>query len=112
MKRRFSVWGIAGSTPLGTSKRTNTSVTGSAEIETPAPSKMGASTRRLFVTPSMASADGHKMLKGGLGTNLKRTSITTRRVVGKADEENRPPTTKSIVRESRRSSARERILVS
>jgi hypothetical protein len=87
------VRGVAGATPLGTSRKTNLD-TPATETETPAPGRSGMTTRRrssaAFVTPSMGSVGGGKMLKGGHGTDLWKSNMT-KRTMNKVEEENKPP---------------------
>jgi hypothetical protein len=94
MKRKFAVKGVAGATPLGTSRKLNVGATPmTGNIETPAPGRVGMATRRrssaAFVTPSVVGGTG-RMLKGGLDTDLWKSS-TTQRTMRNVEEENRPP---------------------
>ena len=93
IKRKFAVRGVAGATPLGTSRKANLD-TPTTEIETPAPGRLGIATRRrssaAFVTPSMGSVGGEKMLKGGHGTDLWKSNMT-KRTMKKVEEENKAP---------------------
>lgn len=111
MKRKFAVKGVAGATPLGTSRKLNigqTPMTG--DIATPAPGRTGMATRRrssaAFVTPSVVGGTG-RMLKGGAGTDVWKTS-TTQRAMRELDEENRPPL--PLLGNMRASTRRERVL--
>ena len=97
LKRRFSVRGVAGSTPLASARRVSNIGVGAtpagSEIETPAPGRIGGATTRrrssmAFVTPSLSSQNG-KVLKGGYGTDMWKHS--NRQSMIKLEEENRPP---------------------
>lgn len=99
MKRKFAVRGVAGSTPLASSRKVNNVSTAAtpmlSDIDTPLPGRIGMTTRRrssaAFVTPSMGSLRGNgKVLKGGHGTDLWKTANAIK-TVDKVEEENRPP---------------------
>lgn len=87
--------GVAGATPLGTSRKANNLDTPAArDIGTPLPGRASLAARRrssaAFITPSMSSVGNGKMLKGGHGTDLWKSNVA-QRTMNKVDEENKPP---------------------
>ena len=93
LKRRFSVRGIAGCTPLQASRRISSMSIFSQDIETPAPSNkmMNARAKTLMslTTPSTEIGGKSRILRPSRGstTRLSRQSLS----MVKVDEENRMP---------------------
>lgn len=89
IKRKFAVRGVAGSTPLGDSRRSNLD----GEINTPAPRKvLDSHAKKRSSVSYITPVEGGRTLRGGHGVALSQSTAKTGRVMRRVEEEeNRPP---------------------